>query len=74
MLFYAALWTSQRHYGEEGSDAIGAITFRSVTVLLDSVVCSMLVISGIGTICCGIAPSMETLITARAIAGMGGGG
>lgn len=29
---------------------------------------------GVGTICCGIAPSMETLIAARAVAGMGGGG
>lgn len=29
---------------------------------------------GSGTIFCGFAPSMETLIIARAIAGMGGGG
>jgi MFS family permease len=29
---------------------------------------------GTGTICCGIAPSMEALIAARAVAGMGGGG
>ncbi len=29
---------------------------------------------GVGTILCGFAPSMETLIAARGIAGMGGGG
>jgi MFS family permease len=29
---------------------------------------------GAGTICCGLAPSMELLILARAVAGMGGGG
>lgn len=29
---------------------------------------------GVGTILCGIAPSMETLIAARALAGIGGGG
>jgi MFS family permease len=29
---------------------------------------------GSGTIFCGVAPSMETLIIARAVAGMGGGG
>jgi MFS family permease len=29
---------------------------------------------GTGTICCGVAPSMEVLIAARAVAGMGGGG
>ncbi|PVG04170.1 MFS general substrate transporter [Serendipita vermifera] len=28
----------------------------------------------LGTICCGIAPSMETLIASRFLAGMGGGG
>lgn len=27
-----------------------------------------------GTLLCGMAPTMETLIAARAIAGMGGGG
>lgn len=30
--------------------------------------------TGSGTIFCGFAPSMETLILARAVAGMGGGG
>ena len=29
---------------------------------------------GSGTLLCGIAPSMDVFITARAIAGMGGGG
>ncbi len=29
---------------------------------------------GIGTLLCGLAPSMDSLIAARAIAGMGGGG
>jgi MFS family permease len=29
---------------------------------------------GIGTLLCGVAPSMNVLIAARAIAGMGGGG
>ena len=29
---------------------------------------------GSGTICCGLASSMELLIVARAVAGMGGGG
>jgi MFS family permease len=29
---------------------------------------------GTGTIGCGFAPSMEALIAARAVAGMGGGG
>ncbi|KAH0839647.1 vacuolar amino acid permease [Lanmaoa asiatica] len=33
-----------------------------------------LTLFGSGTIACGLAPSMETLILARAIAGMGGGG
>lgn len=33
-----------------------------------------LITFGAGTILCGIAPSMETLIAARALAGMGGGG
>ncbi|KAI0049566.1 vacuolar amino acid permease [Auriscalpium vulgare] len=33
-----------------------------------------LTLFGIGTIMCGLAPSMEGLIAARAIAGMGGGG
>ncbi|KAH9007070.1 vacuolar amino acid permease [Lactarius hatsudake] len=33
-----------------------------------------LTLFGAGTICCGIAPSMEALIAARAVAGMGGGG
>lgn len=31
-------------------------------------------IPGSGTIFCGFAPSMEALIAARAVAGMGGGG
>ena len=30
--------------------------------------------TGTGTIGCGFAPSMEALIAARAVAGMGGGG
>jgi MFS family permease len=29
---------------------------------------------GIGTVFCGLAPSMQSLIAARAIAGVGGGG
>ncbi|KAF8268308.1 major facilitator superfamily domain-containing protein [Lactarius quietus] len=33
-----------------------------------------LTLFGAGTICCGFAPSMEALIAARAVAGMGGGG
>lgn len=33
-----------------------------------------LTLFGLGTILCGLAPSMEALIAARAIAGMGGGG
>ncbi|KAG6890904.1 hypothetical protein C0995_000861 [Termitomyces sp. Mi166 len=33
-----------------------------------------LTLFGSGTICCGIAPSMQALIAARAVAGMGGGG
>ncbi|KAI0315395.1 vacuolar amino acid permease [Amylostereum chailletii] len=33
-----------------------------------------LTLFGIGTVLCGLAPSMNTLIAARAIAGMGGGG
>ena len=33
-----------------------------------------LVLFGLGTLLCGIAPSMNVLIAARAIAGMGGGG
>jgi MFS family permease len=31
-------------------------------------------ILGTGTVLCGVAPSMNALIAARAIAGMGGGG
>lgn len=30
--------------------------------------------AGLGTVMCGLAPSMEVLIAARAVAGMGGGG
>jgi len=33
-----------------------------------------LTLFGTGTTLCGLAPSMEALIAARAIAGMGGGG
>jgi MFS family permease len=33
-----------------------------------------LTLFGAGTTCCGFAPSMEALIAARAVAGMGGGG
>ncbi|KZT62381.1 MFS general substrate transporter, partial [Calocera cornea HHB12733] len=33
-----------------------------------------LTLFGIGTLLCGLAPSMESLIAARAVAGMGGGG
>uniref|UniRef100_D8PJZ8 Major facilitator superfamily (MFS) profile domain-containing protein n=1 Tax=Schizophyllum commune (strain H4-8 / FGSC 9210) TaxID=578458 RepID=D8PJZ8_SCHCM len=33
-----------------------------------------LTLFGVGTACCGIAPSMNTLLAARAVAGMGGGG
>jgi len=33
-----------------------------------------LTLFGTGTISCGLAPSMEALIAARAVAGMGGGG
>ncbi len=36
--------------------------------------CSSLLFSGSGTLLCGLAPSMDSLIIARAIAGMGGGG
>ena len=32
------------------------------------------VCTGVGTFLCGLAPSMDGLIIARAIAGMGGGG
>lgn len=35
---------------------------------------SLLLPSGSGTLLCGLAPSMDSLIVARAIAGMGGGG
>ncbi len=59
-----------------GGDALGLDTVRFVEPLHvkfgdDDVQIESI---GTGTIGCGFAPSMEALIAARAVAGMGGGG
>jgi MFS family permease len=47
-------------------------TLRDLLLLLQKLLALSLFTTG--TLLCGVAPSMKTLIAARAIAGMGGGG
>jgi MFS family permease len=62
-----------RYSRAERSYAAGSFTFRRVTVL-NLLVSHTDGSAGLGTLFCGLAPSMDGLILARAIAGMGGGG
>jgi MFS family permease len=75
VLLYSALWSAFRHHGTQRCHAACldviwcAFLFSSESTPLNS-----LKLSGVGTILCGLAPTMEFLIFARALAGMGGGG
>ena len=51
-----------------------ALTLFGTSYRLDRTHAALTRAEGVGTACCGIAPSMNTLLAARAVAGMGAAG
>lgn len=73
LLLYTSVWPASRYSRPKGRYVVGSVLLRYY-VPTGSFASANRLPTGLGTVLCGLAPSMNALIAARAIAGMGGGG